>query len=514
MKLIQSLSPRQRIVLGVGVAAVLLVAFLLFRVATQPGYALVATGLDPAKTGKMTAALDSAGVPYELRNNGTAIAVQDGSQAQAQIALAGKGLNAGSTGTQADYSLLDKQKMGASTFQQQVAYQRALEGEIANTISQVEGVPGAQVRLTMPKDKLFADEAKPATAAVLLEGEAGSLQPGAVRGIANIVASSVEGLKTDHVTITDASGQLLWPSQDGGTTVSGSTTKQAAEARFDAAKEADIGAMLLRTLGPGKAEVTVSSDLNVDKIKRDQLVYAKGVPAESTTQEERLTGTGARGGTTAGTQTNIPGYAANGAGAGGRSNYSSTKESSKMDNSKTVTSTEVAPGAVNKMSVALMLDKSVPAADVAGIRTAVANAAGLDTERGDTISVTQLAFAPAAEPAKKPLVDTSGLMSYVKYGLLALASLVFLFFVTRHLRRREDEVLAEPAWLRQLDAPVPVQQLQNMEEQPTLLQPGRNHTRARVEETVQRDPDLVATALRTWMAEDETAAPPPQDDAV
>ena len=109
------------------------------------------------------------------------------------MALAAKGLS----GTaQPGFELLDKQKLGASSFQQQVAYQRALEGQIAQTIGQIDGVSGAQVQLTMPQDQLFADEQKPATAAVLLGGGASTLDGSAVRGIANLVASSVPNLKT------------------------------------------------------------------------------------------------------------------------------------------------------------------------------------------------------------------------------------------------------------------------------------------------------------------------------
>jgi flagellar M-ring protein FliF len=502
MKLLQTLSPRQRVAMGAGAAAVLLVAFLLFRLATAPSYSLLTSGLDPAKTGKMTAALDSAGVKYELRNNGTAIAVAKGSEAQAQVALAGKGLSVANTGDQADYSLLDKQKMGASTFQQQIAYQRALEGEISNTISQVDGVPGAQVRLTMPKDELFTDTAKPATAAVLLEGDSTDLQPGAVKGIASIVANSVEGLKTENVTITDSTGQLLWPAQDGATTA-GATSKQAAEARYDQAQESKIEAMLLTTLGAGKAEVQVNADLNVDKTTKAQLQYGKGVPSQTTTEDEKLKSKGGGSGATAGTTANIPGYQANGGSTGGNSNYTSRKGTTDWNNDKTVTNTEVAPGTVNKQSVALVLDKSIPAAQVAGIRKTVAAAAGLDTTRGDTISVTQVAFATQPAAAKKPLVDATGLVGYAKYALLGLASLLFLFFITRHLRRREDEVLTEPTWLRQLDQPLPIAQLETIEEPATALEPGSNRTRQRIEETVNREPERVATALRTWMAEDE-----------
>ena len=181
--------------------------------ASAPSYTTLQAGVDPAKTGKITAALDQAGVSYKLENNGTAIAVVSGQESKARVALAGQGLAAG--GSQPGYELLDKQKLGSSTFQQQIAYQRALEGQIAQTIGQIDGISGAQVQLTLPKDDLFADEKQPATAAVLLSADSATLDPAAIRGIASLVSSSVPNLKPNNVTITDASGSMLWPQGDG-----------------------------------------------------------------------------------------------------------------------------------------------------------------------------------------------------------------------------------------------------------------------------------------------------------
>ncbi|HEY8583880.1 MAG TPA: hypothetical protein VIL49_13065, partial [Capillimicrobium sp.] len=186
MKLLQSMPMRSRVMLVASVFGVLIVAFFLFSLASKPSYSMIATGLDPAKTGKMTAALDASGIPYELRNNGTALAVEKSSTAQAQIALAEGGVSASSSGGEA-WESFDNAKLGSSNFQQQVAYQRALEMQVAQTIGQIDGVSGAQVQLTLPDDQLFADEAEPSTAAVLLTGDATSMDPSAVQGIANLV---------------------------------------------------------------------------------------------------------------------------------------------------------------------------------------------------------------------------------------------------------------------------------------------------------------------------------------
>jgi flagellar M-ring protein FliF len=498
MNVLQSMPMRSRLMLAGSVLAVVVIAFVLFRLASAPSYSLVATGLDPAKTGKMTTTLDAQGIGYQLRNNGTALAVESGSTAKAQVALAGAGLSGGST--QPGFELLDQQKMGSSSFQQQVAYQRALEGQIAQTLGQVSGVSGAQVQLTLPQDQLFASDEKPATAAVLLSGDASTLAPGAVRGMANLVSNSVQGLKPANVTITDDNGQMLWPTADA---AAGVASKPQAEARYANDLEAQVNAMLTRTLGPGKAQVQVSADLNVDQTSLDKLTYAKkGVPMEVSKDTETLKGgAGAGGGAAAGTAANIPGYAQTGAaaGAGGTSNYKHKVGTTKYGVSKTIAHTKVAPGSVNRLGVALMVDKTVPAAQVAQLRKAVANAVGLQTTRGDTLSVSQLAFAkpPAAATG---LVPAGGIMGYAKYVLLGLASLLFLFFVARHLRRRENEALVEPTWLRQLEAPTPIAQLQDTQVHGL---PPASSRHAEIEQTVQREPERVATALRGWMAEDE-----------
>src|SRR5919112_2641442 len=189
-----ALPARTKGIFAVSTVAVLGVAFLLLRIASAPSYQLLSSGLDPAQTGKVTAALDAQGIGYELRNNGTALAVEKSQTAQARIALASAGLDSGSD-NQPGFELFDKQKLGSSDFQQKVTYQRALEGQVAKTIEQVQGVNGAQVRLVLAEDQLFSDNETPATAAVLLANSSNQLDPGAVRGIAQLVSSSVKGLK-------------------------------------------------------------------------------------------------------------------------------------------------------------------------------------------------------------------------------------------------------------------------------------------------------------------------------
>src|ERR671933_1120026 len=316
--LLANTTPKGKAVLAASALGIVAALVIMVKLASAPSYATMLTGLDPAETGKITAALDEKGVSYELKNNGTALAVVKGQIPQARIALAEKGLPGKG---QPGFELFDKQKLGASDFQQKVTYQRALEGQIASTIGQVQGVAGAQVSLVLPEDQLFADEQTPATAAVLLSGSSAGLDPSAVRGIASLVSSSVKGLKPQNVSITDSTGQLLWPNGDSAAAAGGGGSKLTAQSRYNATLASSLDAMLAQTLGAGKAHVQVSSDLNVDQSTLDKLTYAKkGVPLKQTNETERLRGGGGGAGGAAGTAGNLPGYAQAGAG-GSNSNY-------------------------------------------------------------------------------------------------------------------------------------------------------------------------------------------------
>jgi flagellar M-ring protein FliF len=500
--LLANTTPKGKIVMGACALAVVAVMLIMFKIASAPSYATMLTGLDPAETGKITSALDASGVGYELKNNGTALAVVKSQVPQARIALAEKGLPG--TG-QPGFELFDKQKLGASNFQQQVTYQRALEGQIASTIGQIQGVSGAQVSLVLPEDQLFSAEQSPATAAVLLSGSSASLDPSSVRGIASLVSSSVKGLKPASVSITDSSGQLLWPNSDSSGDGSGAN-KLVSQARYNAQLQGSLDAMLTQTLGAGKARVQVSSNLNVDQTTLDKLTYAKkGVPLKTTDETEKLKGGGSStAGGASGTSSNLPSYAA-GAAGGADSNYQRKSTQTDFGVDKTVQRTKVAPGEVKQLSVGLVVDKSVPAAQVAQLKNAISASAGIDPKRGDVLQVSQVAFAKAATtaPAAGP---AGGMLGYAKYGAVGLGLLLFLFFVMRHLKKRERESLGEPTWLRQIESPTTLADLEagRTTRMPAVNgeMPSSSMSRLNAQGIADKDPERVAQQIRTWMRED------------
>jgi flagellar M-ring protein FliF len=506
------LTPRGWLIAGGFAVGAILFVYLFLHMVSAPSYSTLVSGLNPSQTGKMTSTLSEHGVSYQLQNNGTALAVQSNQTAQARVALAGANLLGN---TQPDFSLFEKQSLGESNFQQQVTYQRALQGQLSETIDSVQGVSGAQVELVLPspQNQVFGESQGVSSAAVLLSGTT-SLAPSSVQGIAQLVSSSVPGLQLNKVTITNASGQLLWPAAGGAGGSGSGTNVQEAEQRYDQNTAASLDAMLAQTLGLGKAQVLVYATMNVNQTTKESLEYGKtGVPLQQSKDLETLAGNGTGAAGAAGTA-NLPAATA----SGGKSNYKRETTSSSLGVSKIVTHSTIAPGTVESQHVSVLLDHSIPAASLPAIKEAITNAAGIQTKRGDTISIGQIVFAKPVAAAS----STSSMLGYAKYALLGIGAIIFLFFTTRHLRRREqEEIDHEPRWLRELETPMRLSELER-ETQPrpapamagvasangTTNGNGASNAngngdplRRQVEELADSDPDRVAQQLRTWMQE-------------
>jgi flagellar M-ring protein FliF len=505
----KKMSPKGWAMVGGSIAVGIVFVVIVMKLAGSPSYSTLMAGVDPAQTGKITSALSAQGIAYQLQNNGTAVAVESGKTAQARVALATAGLL---STQQPGFSLMDNQQLGQSNFQQQITYQRALEGQLASTIQTISGISSAQVNLVLPssQDQLFSNNAQASTASVLLSGTS-ALNSSSVRGIAQLVASSVPGLQSDKVTITDSTGALLWPTGAGGSG-DGQLSAQSADQHYDSSMASSVNAMLAQTLGVGKAQVVINANVNANQASSNTLIYAKkGVPLTSQTAVETLKGASPSAIGVAGTAGNIGGTTGAAGAAGNNSSYKNQTTNTAFGVNKTITHAVIAPGAVNQQSVSVLVDKSVPAASLPAIKAAVANAVGLQAKRGDVISLGQLPFAkPAVTPPTA--TSTSPMMSYAKYGAVGLGSLIFLIFAGRMVRKRERESFAgQPTWLRELESPRTLASLEQRhngqlqggaDTEVMALKSPVNVARRQVEDLVERDPERVAQQVRAWMNED------------
>jgi flagellar M-ring protein FliF len=508
-ELFSGLETRSQLTLIGGLVAVIATFFFLYSFASKPSYSTLASNLTPSDTGSAEKALAAAGVTYKTDSGGTQISVLASQLSQARVALAEKGvLNGGHVG----FEIFDQSKLGATDFQQKVDYQRALEGEIARTIEQIQGVQTAQVQLVLPDDTLFADEQSKASAAVLVSGGS-TLDSSTVRGIASLVASSVKGLASDKVTITDETGALLWPTEGGAGSAS-AHTKLEADSLYASQVASQINALLTSTLGPGKAIARVHADLNVDQTTVDKVTYGKkSIALQQDLSQETLKSTGGANATLpAGTTTNTNAagsYAAGANGAGGNSNYNHKTDQTTFGVDKTIQRSVVAPGSVNKLDVALVVDQSIPAAQVTQLQKSVASLAGITPARGDTIAVSRIAFAkqePATAAKESPVASLmANPLGLAKKVLLGLGALIFLFMMRRALKRREGEAsVPEPTWLREIEGGMTVAELEAAPAMPALPSADverRDQAREAVEEIANNKPEAIAHQVAAWMKE-------------
>ena len=372
------LDTRSQLTLVGGIVGVLVTFYFLYGYATKQSYTTLATGLQPAQTGQSESALASAGIAYRVGSGGTELDVPSSQMSQARIALAGKGILGSSTNS---FQAFNSSSLGTTDFQQQVQYQQALQQQIAQTIEQIQGVNSATVELVIPQDSLFADSQSKATAAVLVNGGS-SLDSSTIAGMAHLVASSVKGLDPNDVSITDETGALLWPNSTSGTGGSTADAKLRADSLYASQLSAEVNALLNSTLGANKAFARVQADLNVDQTTLDKVTYAKkGVPLTQQTQNEQLQSAGGGAALPAGTTTNTNSIGSYAGGSGtGTSKYKNTTSTTTFGVDKTIEHSIVAPGTVNKLDVALLVDSSVPAAQVASLQKSVASLVGLDAE--------------------------------------------------------------------------------------------------------------------------------------
>jgi flagellar M-ring protein FliF len=504
----RNVEPRGQLTLVISFLLIAVTGYFLWSYATKPSYTAVQTNLNPADTNRVTQALASAGVTYKVVNGGTEVDVLSSQQSKAQVALASKGVGPGNHASLADMSSLG---LGATDFQQRVAFQRGLEGDIASQIEGIDGVTAAQVQLVLPQDTLFQDQASAARASVLLTDN-GTLAASTVAGIAHMVSSSVQGLDPNDVTVTDNVGQLLWPAAGAGGAggAFGATAKLAQQQAYDAQMAADINAMLAQTLGPNKAEARVNAQLDMNQVTNDSVTYdGNVVPLVVQKDDEKLAGSGAGAGGAAGTAGNIPPVYQGGAGGSGSSGSNYTHQSGTTTNgaNKVISHETVAQGAVDKQSVALIFDSSIKPPAITAIKNTVSGMVGLDPSRGDVITTASVPFTkvPAAGAASAGLMGLPlSIVDIVKYVVGGIGSVIFLFLVRKNLKRREGEARhPEPTWLREISGHTPIAALQPSiaDRVPPELIQQRQNVQRQAEEIVTKQPEHVAMQVQQWMNE-------------
>jgi len=481
-------SAPQKVIVGL-LAVVGLVAVVAFgRWVSAPSYGVLMAGLEPTDAAAITTQLEAAGVPYELEANGTTVLVPEADLQAQRLAVAAAGLPEGTT---QGYELLDAQGMTSSSFQQKIAYQRAVEGELSKTLEQMSDVRTATVHLSLPDDQLYTDEATPARASVLLDTQ-GTLPRESVESVQRLVAAAVPDLEPDGVTVSDTRGSLL--SGDGAT--AGTDEEQSVE---DAAA-ARADSMLASVLGAGHAVVRVNAEMDPTTRSSESETYD---PKKTVTlRRDASKETYDTDGTADGGVVSVPEPVADGT-ATGTGSYDKSESNEEYGVTRTVDKSSVLPGALKRLTVAVVLDTRSPGPSRQVVEDLVANAVGLDPDRGDTISVALAPFSTEAAPAAAPAAR-----DWVRTGTMAFAVLLLLVVALAFFKAARRGTIAEIP-LETLALP-PVDEPPALASTPVLAidTSARDAAEqdARILELVDSRPDEVGVLIRNWLSEPGEAA--------
>ena len=529
-----------------------------------PQYTLLVADMDAETASSVVDKLKSAKVPYELADGGRAVSVPEERADELRLQLTTDGLpSSGRIG----FEIFDRPAFGTTEFLEQMNYRRALEGELGRTIATLAEVSSARVHIAMPKDSLFLDQQEPAKASVMLRLKSNRpLSPVTARGIAGLISASVEGLRPEAVIILDTSGRALSrPSESADASASGLQLERQQQIEKDLMTK--VVALLEPIAGEGRVRVNVAAFLRPDIVEETEERWDPAAVVRSRQTTTETTAVGQVRGGIAGARANqppalstatasaaaapvvpptaTPAAVTAGGASGGSASVDAetartlpgrTSETTNYEIGKVVRHTVSPQGQLERLSVAVILDdervtakaadgttqttsKAWDAAGIQRIQGLVAAAVGLDTERGDQLTVENIAFEtapvepePAAVGIGQQVMDLGRehWLSAVRGGGILLIALFALFGVLRPLARSAAGLGSRPALPAagvtaarlptvqemegQIDADIDAMASGEGRKLPVLTQ--------RVAKLANEEPEQLARIVRGWIAEE------------
>jgi len=448
-------------------------------------------------------------IPFQLKDSGRSILIPDDQVYEARLELAGVGLPRGGG---VGFEIFDKQSFGMTDFAQKVNYLRALQGELARTISSLAPVEGTRIHIALPEKRLFKNQQKDTTASVTLKLVPGEkLNENQIRGIVNLIAGSVEGLEAEKVTLVDDQGRIL--TKDAGKAPEGDISpeklgyQQAVEKRLEDRAQS----MLDLALGRDYSLVKVTAELDFNRVEKTEEIYdpAGTVPRSEQTVEEK-SGTESMSG--------IPGVDSNMKGSGRSSGSSPASKSSEIINyeiSRTINHIKTPVGEVKKLSVSVLVaDKMIEGAEgeapkyapraekeLKNIEEMVKTAVGFNVERGDQVRVVSMPlpgdFSQGTWSEPSFMEKIYPLMPLVKYLFIAVFAFVLYFLLLRPLIRTlktESRRVVHYKTVEQLEAELGSESAQ--------LLAGRQDPVARIRKDALESKELPGMVIKNWLRQD------------
>ena len=429
-------------------------SFLMIRM-TAPQMVPLFTDLSAEDSGSIIKDLERQGIAYQIKNDGAIVMVAKDNVARLRMKLAENGLPKGGG---VGYEIFDKSDaLGSTTFVQNINHLRALEGELARTIRGIDRVQAARVHLVLPDRPLFSRDKADPTASIVLKVR-GTLEPQQVRAIRHLVATAVNGLKPERVSVIDETGKLLADGAAADNPLEGVGADDR-KAAYEKRLRSQVEAIVSSVVGSGRAQVEITADFDLNRITQTSDKYdpdGRVVRSSQTREESSATAGDAKGPVSVGNE--LPGAGKptdNGTGSGDQNHK--TEEIVNYEISR-ITKTEVTEaGRVNRVSAAVLVDGTYSKNDkgevayqprskeeIDHIAALVRSAIGFDAKRGDQVEVVNLRF---AETPAMPITESAGWMSYLQFtkddimrfaeqGVMVVLGLIVLLLVVRPLVRR------------------------------------------------------------------------------
>jgi flagellar M-ring protein FliF len=518
---------------AVTVALIGFFAFVIMRV-TTPQLTTLFTDLSMEDSSSIIKDLERQGIPFELRNEGSIIMVPKDKVTRLRMKLAEGGLPKGGG---VGYEIFDKSDaLGTTSFVQNVNHLRALEGELARTIRAIDRIQAARVHLVLPERPLFSRETPEPSASIVVRVR-GTLDAAQIRAIRHLVASAVNGLKPQRVSIVDETGQLL---ADGSSSDIEQAVGDERRLAFEKRLRKQVEDIVSSVVGQGRARVELSADFDYNKITQtsDRFDPEGRVLRSTQTREESNVSADTNGQVTVNNE--LPGNQQNNTGLPVRDQSKKSEETNNYEISRTTKTEVTEAGRVNRISVAVLVDGMYSKNDkgemvyqdrgkeqLDRISALVRSAIGFDQKRGDQVEVVNLRFAEA--PAVAPINEPTGLLGLLQFtkddvmyiielGVMMLLGLVVLFMVIRPLVKRilaTEEIAAlagaaVPALLEPLQgAGGGAQAIAGPNATAHLIDvaqvQGQVHAQSvhRVGELADRNPNETAAIVRQWLTEPE-----------
>lgn len=392
-------------------------------------------------------------IPYSLKDGGKSIWIPVDNIYQARLDLAANGLPSGGG---VGFEIFDKQSFALTDYVQKVNYSRALQGELARTVSSLAPVESTRVHLAIPEKRLFKSQQQATTASVILSLVPGkSLNDEQVQGIVHLVAGSVGGLEPENVKVIDSNGMVLGSDDEKDRLLS--TDMLAYQREVELRMQLRAQDLLDRTMGVDNALVRVTATIDFSQVEKTEELFDGDDPVVRSEQINNESNTTNTSGGVPGVESNLGNDPSQNGSAGKAS--SRNARTTNYEISKTVSRIINPVGTVTKLSVSVLVsDRTKVNPDTQEVETVVrtknelrtiqnmvSSAIGIDADRGDVINVTSMPFMEKPELLAVESQSTAetirDFLPLIKYLLIFVALLsLYLFLVRPIIKTLKGEV--------------------------------------------------------------------------